>query len=127
MEIIIFIVIHVVIPVLGLIWYISIVGKMKKENIVERPIMALFVLFATYGGLLVMALTSLFWYWSGMASLGMAYLILLAPIVMLVFALVYYKKRNISKYHVWIFNASWLYFIIAPWTFLILYYIGRNK
>ena len=39
-----------------------------------------FILFATYGGWLMVLLTALFWEWSG-ASLGVFYLVLVAPFV----------------------------------------------
>jgi hypothetical protein len=40
-----------------------------------------FILFATYGGWLMVLLTALFWEWSGAASLGVFYLVLVAPFV----------------------------------------------
>ena len=51
---------------------------MKDNNIESPPFVPLFLLFVTYGGWLIVLLTKLFWVWSGMATLGIAYLILTA-------------------------------------------------
>jgi len=64
---------------------------MKKDNIQNKPEVELFMIFATYGGLLLVILTELFWKWSGMASLGTFYLILGAPIVM---GLIFYRHNK---------------------------------
>ena len=74
---------------------------MTRDKISNPPTMELFAVFATYGGLVLVVLTTFFWKWSGMASLGMFYLILGAPIVMGVIAYRQYKTRQKSKYHKW--------------------------
>jgi hypothetical protein len=56
------------------------------------------------------------WEWSGMASLGMFYLILVAPLVMGVIVYRNYKKKEVSIYHLRIFKAGLLYFLITPVT-----------
>jgi hypothetical protein len=38
-------------------------------------------------------------YWSGMASLGVAYLMFIAPVVMTAVAIKLYLKRKVSFYH----------------------------
>ena len=67
-----------------------------------------------------MTLTTLFWQWSGMASLGTFYLILGAPILLGLIANNLKKIRNNSKHHQWIYKLSISYFVIAPITFLLL-------
>ncbi len=72
MEEIRFIVIHAVVPLAGLGLFLALRRRMLVACIEEPPILIFFVLFATYGGLIVALLTALFWYWSGMATLGLA-------------------------------------------------------
>jgi hypothetical protein len=118
-DIIIAFLIHLVIPLIGLLYFLKISIQMKKEKIVAVPLISLFIIFATYGSLLLIMLISVFWRWSGMASLGMLYLILGAPILMGLIAFRYQKKKGISKYHNWTFISSACYFVIAPITFLL--------
>jgi hypothetical protein len=70
-DIIIAMTIYLVIPLTGLIIYLGLVRKMKTKKISFPPTIDLFLTFATYGGLLLLALTTLLWQWSGMTSLGM--------------------------------------------------------
>jgi fatty acid desaturase len=123
-EIIIVLTIHLIFPVTGLLYFLRIRGKMKSENIKNAPAIELFIIFATYGGLLLIVLTTLFWQWSGMASLGVFYLILVAPIVMGIIAYRHRQTKIISKYHTWTYRSGLLYFIIAPVTFVILFLQG---
>ena len=80
----------------------------------------LFFIFSTYGGLLMVTLTALFWKWSGMASLGTFYLILGAPIVMGIIGYRNHKNKELSKYHMLTYKTGLLYFLIAPLILLIL-------
>jgi hypothetical protein len=91
-----------------MLWY-----KMKS-SVADPPTLGLFILFATYGGLLQTVLTAMFWFWSGMASLGFAYLIFVAPILMGIIAYRNYQRRESSVYHKAMFLAAALYFVIAP-------------
>jgi len=118
-EIIVASLIHLIIPLIGLAFYFKINFRMKDDKIENAPIISLFFIFATYGCLLLILLTSVFWHWSAMASLGMFYLILGAPIIMGLIAFRYQKKKSTSKYHNWTFISSACYFIIAPITFLL--------
>jgi hypothetical protein len=113
-EIITAIIIHLVVPLIGIYYFIKIVKRMKVEQLENPSFKELFLIFATYGGLLLVTLTTLFWKWSGMASLGIFYLILIAPIIMGVIAFRNSKKQNESIYHKWIYRVSLLYFLIAP-------------
>ncbi|WP_210116251.1 hypothetical protein [Hymenobacter fodinae] len=84
---------------------------MSKQLMV--PSWHLLVVMATYGGWLMVALTGMFWQWSGMASLGLLYLLVVAPVLMLVIAIRTARLTQLSRYHRWIFNASVLYLPIA--------------
>jgi hypothetical protein len=119
-EIIAAILIHLLVPVAGLAWFLKLKNDMGNEKIENAPIMDLFIIFGTYGGLLIVALTTIFWEWSGMASLGAFYLILIAPVVMGLIAYNNNQRKKISKYHSWTYLSSLLYFAIAPITFVLL-------
>ena len=99
---------------------------MHRENIINAPTIELFTIFATYGGLLLVTLTTFFWQWSGLASLGTFYLILAAPIVMAIIAIRQRRTKLNSKYHNWTYKSALLYFAFAPVTFIILYLFSEN-
>lgn len=118
--------IHFILPLTGLLWFLRLRKQMKNENIPNAPTTELFIIFSTYGGLLLVALTTFFWLWSGMASLGTFYLILAAPIVMGIIAYRHRTTRKISKYHNWTYLSGLLYFAIAPVTFFVLFLVSKN-
>jgi hypothetical protein len=122
-EIFIALMIHLIFPLIGLVYFIKLKKQMKDENIEKAPIIELFLIFVTYGGLLLVSLTSLFWKWSGLASLGSLYLIIGSPIVMSIIMSKFKYLRATSKYHNLTYIASLLYFIIAPLIILVLYFI----
>ena len=109
-------------PLMGLLFFFVLKRRMKNERIINPPIKALFVIFITYGGLILLVLTAFFLRWSGAASLGTFYLILGAPIVMSLIAYRNYNYRQISKYHQLIYKLAILYFPLTILTFLILYW-----
>ena len=74
--------IYLIVPFLGLMAYILLVHKMLNEHFPNPPYLSYFFIFVLYGGLLQIILTGLFWRWSGMASLGAGFLIVMGPIVM---------------------------------------------
>lgn len=115
-----FIFVHIIIPLFGLMLFLFLVAKMRLRRIAKPPILDLFFLFVTYGGLLMVALTQFFWHWSGMASLGTIYLAIAAPIVLIIIAYRQYANRNLTKYHGWAFMLSLWYFVLAPLTFFAL-------
>ncbi len=96
-------------PIAGILWFLKIRNDMLEKEIVSPPTIQLFVVFATYGGVLLVFLTIFFWYWSGMAALGFFYLLFVAPIIMLALAYQLYSERNLSKFHRATFTASVLY------------------
>lgn len=119
-------IIHIILPLAGLLWYLRLIKLMKSENIPAVPIIELFLIFSTYGGLLLVSLTTLFWLWSAMASLGTFYLILAAPIIMGFIAYRHRHTRTISKYHNWTYLSALYYFAIAPLTFIFLFLVSKN-
>ena len=112
MEMVKFLLIHVMVPAAGLQVFVWLKNDMRDAQIERPPVIPLFIIFATYGGWLMIVLTLLFWYWSGMALLGAMYLLFLAPVVMIVLAAWLYPKRKLSPYHFGSFLASAVYIII---------------
>jgi hypothetical protein len=104
--------IYLATPFVGLISYIWLYRKMVVAKLPLPPKMSYFFLFVNYGGLLVVLLTSLFWFWSGMASLGVFYLMLIAPISMMVIGYIEFKRRTLSQYHKWAFILSLSYIVL---------------
>ena len=125
-EIIIALAIHLILPLTGLIYFLRLKKQIENEKVPTAPTTEIFLIFSTYGGLLLVALTTLFWQWSGMASLGTFYLILGAPIVMGIIAYRHRETRIISKYHKWTYLSGLLYFAIAPVTFGMLFLVSKN-
>jgi len=113
--------VYIIIPLLGLVVFLFINRKMRLENIVNPPTMVIFIVFTNYGGLLLLVLTAYFLEWSGAASLGVFYLIFIAPVVMAFIAYKPSKNRHVSIYHKRSFIACISYFVIAPLVFLVLY------
>jgi len=92
---------------------------MRRSGIANPPGLPLFLVFVSYGGWLVVLLTELFWYWSGMASLGVAYLVFIAPVVMLILAYRLSSQRHLSLFHHWAFIASAVYIVLPASVFLL--------
>ena len=116
---------HLILPLTGLLCFLRLKKQLKKENIPNAPTTELFLIFATYGGLLLVVLTTLFWQWSGVASLGTFYLILAAPIVMGIIAYRHRQTKSSSKYRYWTYFSGLLYFAIAPVIFGILFLFSK--
>lgn len=112
--------IHLVIPLMGLFFFLKISLQMNKEKIANAPLTSLFIIFVTYLILLLVTLTSILQTSYEMTTLGAFYLILAAPILMGLIAFNYQKKKGISKYHNWTFISSACFFVIAPITFLLI-------
>ena len=81
MEIVKALLIHLVVPLVGLWMFMRLRDNMREAGIDNPPSVPLFIIFAAYGGWLMIVLTLLFWYWSGMAMVGTLGLLFLAPIV----------------------------------------------
>lgn len=92
-------VLHILIPTLGLFGFMLLVQHIRSQNIPEPPLIPLFTLFVLFGGLLQVIFTELFWKWSGMASIGLTFLVTAGPVLALV---LFFRGRKIShrsKYH----------------------------
>ena len=109
MEIVRGILINVGVPLGGVLVFVSLCLWMWMARIKRPPLTSFFIIFATYGGWLMIVVTLRFWYWSGMALLGLMYLVLVAPFVMVVLAALTYSRRNLSRFHLVSFVASGLY------------------
>jgi hypothetical protein len=122
MELIRAILVNFVVPLAGLKVFLSLRERMLERQIERPPVVPLFIIFATYGGLLMVVLTVLFLRWSGMASLGVFYLVLIAPIAMTVLAVMLYRQRRLSPYHFGSFIASGIYPCVVVPT-VVLYWV----
>ena len=120
-----FLLIHLIIPILGILYFFKIKSKIEYEKIADPPIGELFVIYVTYGGLILAILTSLFWKWSAMASLGMAYLTFIAPIIMGIISYSLRYKRKISLYHNLIYLSGILYIVALLLLIVISFLIER--
>ena len=101
--------IHLVLPFAGMLFYLSLVRGMLDRHIEKPPLVSFLVIFATWGAFVVLVLTRFFWYWSGMATLGLFYLILVAPVVTRIRAITSYLNRKRSGFHTAAFVASVCY------------------
>jgi hypothetical protein len=73
--------IHVVVPAAGIWLYVRCRREGQSAGAPPRFALYVFVLFFVWGGVLLITLTSLFWYWSGMASLGIFFPIVRESVV----------------------------------------------
>ncbi|MBL9113739.1 MAG: hypothetical protein JNJ83_01945 [Verrucomicrobiaceae bacterium] len=111
-EIITAISIHLLVPVAGVVAYLALCRRLFVAGASPMFLAQLFLLFVCYGGVLLVVLTSLFWYWSGMASLGVFFLILAAPILLLPVLLSLWKQKNHSLAHRIAFRACGGYYVL---------------
>jgi hypothetical protein len=98
--------IYVLTPILGVGVFWALIHKMRSAMVVSPPVVPYFILFFTLGGWLTVLLTVWFWEWSGMASLGMLYLILVAPILTAFMSWRLRIQRKLSRFHAWAFYLS---------------------
>ena len=101
--------VNLLVPIVGLIVFVLLCRKMRRAQIQSPPDVQYAFLFLTYGGWLMVLLTSLFWEWSGMASLGVFYLVLAAPFVMAGVAISLRQSFALSVFHRVAFIASVVY------------------
>jgi hypothetical protein len=114
------ILINVGVPAAGFLLYESLCRRIDRSGIEKPPKAALFILFSVFGGWLLIILTLLFWYWSGMATLGFFGLLFVAPLVIGPMSFYLYQRRAYSKFHSAAFIASVVYicFIVAVLAYL---------
>ena len=118
METIIPILIYILVPTLGLALFLFTNKTLKPDEKKEFFSFKLLIVFGCLGGLTLLLLTSLFWKWSGLATLGSIFLILIAPILLAIIAFDSFKKRK-NKAEKTVFNLSISYFIFLPLVLLI--------
>jgi hypothetical protein len=104
--------IHSFVPFAGLVAFVLLCRRMWQSNIPSPPYLAWFVLFATFGGWLLVALTALFWEWSGMASIGILALAFVAPLMTTAVAWRLRTGRALSHFHRRAFAASAAYSVV---------------
>lgn len=98
-KIVIAILIHLITPLLGAGAFLFLCWRMIQAQIQLPPFFSYFVLFCVYGGWLIVALTAGFWEWSGMASIGVAGLVFVAPFVTASLARNLRQQRGLSGFH----------------------------
>jgi len=76
---------------------------------VSPPEISFFLLFFTFGGWLQVLLTAWLWEWSGLASIGTLYLILIAPVITAVIAWRLRSTLALSAFHRLAFFVSGAY------------------
>ncbi|MGB0430248.1 MAG: hypothetical protein ACPGLV_07215 [Bacteroidia bacterium] len=94
---------------------------MKAKNIEQPPIIGLAVSIMNYSVLLILVLTSIFWKWSGMVSIGSLYQFTIAPLLMSLVAYRTYKKKELSLYHLLVYRSGIFYFLAIPVLFGLVY------
>lgn len=104
--------IHLLIPAAGLVAYLVLCRRLLAVRASRVFPAQIFLLFVCYGGVVLVLLTSLFWQWSGMASLGVFFLLLAAPVLLFPVLLSLWKQKNQSSAHRAAFRACAGYYIL---------------
>ena len=115
------IVVNLVVPLIGVGIYLRLCRKMWRSQIQSPPFISYFFLFVNFGGCLLIVLTALFWEWSGMASLGFCYLLLVSPFVSGAIAWTLYRRREISRFHRAGYVAGLVYEVLVVVLLCVLY------
>jgi len=110
-----------IIPVIGVLWYLRILARMKE--VPSPPVIQLFFIFGTYGGLGLLIVSSYFLQWSGMSSIGLVCLILFGPILMGVVAYKLREEKGFSVYHRICYFLGILYVPILILILSIFYFV----
>lgn len=118
METITTIFIYIIIPIIGIVLFFYFNHKLKPYENNELFTLKLITVFGCLGGLVLLFFTTVFWKWSGLASLGTAFLFLVAPILMALIAYDSFRKRKIEAENK-LFKLSISFFIGLPTIFLI--------
>jgi hypothetical protein len=111
-------VIYFIIPACGLVLFLVVRASAARRGIGDAPVRTIFLLFVSYGGLLLILLTDWLWYWSGMASLGVAFLIFVATPTLLLQTIRLWRVRRSSSYHF----TAWIMAFAFPLIFAL--YVG---
>lgn len=105
-EIITAMAIHLIVPFVGVVVFLLLCHRMSQAQVPSAPYFSWFVLFGTFGAWLLVVLTALFWKWSGMASIGVFGLLLVAPFTTAAVAFSLRTRRGLSQFHRGAFYAS---------------------
>jgi hypothetical protein len=105
--------IYIVVPLLGLLAFVLLLRLMRRRNLSDPPAAAFFLLFFTLGGWLEVLLTAWLWEWSGMASLGVLYLLIIAPVLTAWVSWKLRTQRLLSGFHQWAFILNGTYPFLA--------------
>lgn len=111
--------IHLILPIAGIIAYIRLLRKMRREQVSDIPRISLFMIFLIYGGVLIVILTELFWKWSGMSSLGLAFLVFVAPIICSIIAWQHRNHTGISNYHCMLYSMALAYLMAEAFLIVV--------
>lgn len=114
--------IYLALPISGLFLFGLLVLKMYNQKISNKPIAELFIVFLSYGGLLIFLLSFLFWHWSTLALIRLLYLVFIAPILHIIIIIYLRKEVKNSVFHKWIYRCLISYFIIGPSSFYLLFF-----
>lgn len=90
---------YLILPIVGVVAYIRLLRRMKREQVPAPPKLTWFALFYICGGLLTMILSAIFCQWSGMASLGFFFLLFVAPFICGLIAWRHRHNDGLSVYH----------------------------
>ena len=101
--------VNILVPLLGVILFVLLCRRIRRARIQPPPFVQYFILFVAYGGWLMVLLTALFWEWSGIASLGFFYLVLIAPFLTAGAAFSLRRRYASSVFHRVAFIASLVY------------------
>jgi hypothetical protein len=116
--------ISLVVPLIGVIMFVLLCRWMRRLRTESPPIMAYFILFTVFGGWLMVLLTVLFWKWSGMASLGILYLMVVAPFLTAAsaFELHEQNRRKLTSFHrsAFVLNVGYTVMMFIVVLFLVL-------
>jgi hypothetical protein len=88
--------IHFLVPMAGVCGYALLCRKLRSQGASDAFLAQLFLIFFCWGGWLMLVMTSLFWRWSALASLGAAFLVFIAPVVMGITGVCLAKTPNAS-------------------------------
>jgi hypothetical protein len=101
--------VNLAVPLVGVTAFVAFCRRMRRSGIRSPPFLSYLILFSTFGGWLMVSLTALFWQWSGMAFMGVFYLLLIAPLLTAGIAFNLRNVRAVSDYHRNAFVASVAY------------------
>jgi hypothetical protein len=120
--------VNILVPLVGVVAFVLLCRRMSRTHLQSPPFFPYFILFATTGGWLVVFLTALFWEWSGMASLGVFYLVFVAPFVTAGAAFSLRQSVTLSVFHRVAYVASIVYsglLLLAVGIWLGIYFLAR--